>query len=58
MKTITTQTLDINQAISQIPQRPQTQEALNDQLRYLAAIANKMGLYDAADFVTDVLNRK
>lgn len=35
----------------QIPQVPQTQMALNDQLRILRIAANKLGLYDAADFI-------
>ena len=35
----------------QIPQVPQTQMALNDQLKILRIAANKLGLYDAADFI-------
>ena len=35
----------------QIPQVPQTQRALNDQLKILRIAANKLGLYDAADFI-------
>jgi hypothetical protein len=35
----------------QIPQMPQTQMALNDQLEILRIAANRLGLYDAADFI-------
>ena len=38
-----------------IPRRLQTQRALNDQLRDLQEIANRLGLYDAADLVQDLL---
>jgi len=38
-------------AAKQIPQVPQTQMALNDQLKILRIAANKLGLYDAADFI-------
>ena len=37
--------------VKQIPQVPQTQMALNDQLKILRIAANKLGLYDAADFI-------
>lgn len=37
--------------LQKVNQLPQTQEALNDQLRKLWVIANKFGLYDAADYV-------
>jgi hypothetical protein len=32
-----------------IPQQPQRQYGTDEQLRYLMAAANKLGLYDAAD---------
>lgn len=35
----------------QIPQVPQTQMALNNQLKILRIAANRLGLYDAADFI-------
>ena len=35
----------------QISQVSQTQMALNDQLKILRVAANKLGLYDAADFI-------
>ena len=34
-----------------VPAFAQTQRALDEQLRDLRAIANRMGLYDAADFL-------
>jgi hypothetical protein len=34
-----------------IPQQPQRQDGLMDQLRDLQAFANKLGLYDAADML-------
>ena len=37
--------------LQHIPQRDQTQRALQDQLRDLIEIANRLGLYDAADFI-------
>lgn len=35
--------------------KPQSQESLNDQLAELVDIANREGLYDAADFITKFL---
>lgn len=37
-----------------IPQQPQVQDALNDQLAALVGVANKLGLYDAADYLRRV----
>lgn len=34
-----------------IKPRPQTQEALNDQFKKLQILANRFGLYDAADYI-------
>lgn len=39
------------QELDKVKQVPQTQEALNDQLKKLRIIANKFGLYDAADYL-------
>jgi hypothetical protein len=44
--------------IRDIPQQPQTQESLSDQLLVLQAAANKLGLYDAAEFLREVIERK
>ena len=49
MKTMTTE-----QLIS-IPKLEQTQAALNDQLFDLMVIANRLGMYDAADYLKDKL---
>lgn len=37
-------------------ERIQRQDSLNDQLKDLAAIADREGMYDAADFIREVLN--
>lgn len=34
-----------------LPQQPQRQDATNSQLRDLAAFADRLGLYDAADVI-------
>lgn len=39
------------EVLKSIPQQRQTQAALNDQLFDLIAVANRLGLYDAADFL-------
>jgi hypothetical protein len=41
--------------MAETEQQPQTQEPLNDQLRKLYVLANRYGLYDAADFVRNAL---
>ncbi len=45
----TTSVLDI---IKNIPQQAQVQYSLQQQLRELRIAANKLGLYDAADFIS------
>jgi hypothetical protein len=44
--------------LNTIPQQPQRQDSTNDQLRDLQAFANKLGLYDAADFLRVTLKAK
>lgn len=44
-------------SIEDIKPRSQTQEALNDQLKKLQIVANRLGLYDAADFIRNVLEK-
>ena len=39
--------------IENTPQLPQVQYSLSRQLRELRVMANKLGLYDAADFLKD-----
>jgi hypothetical protein len=41
-----------------VPQRPQRQDALNDQLSDLVWVAHRLGMYDAADFIVKVLETK
>jgi hypothetical protein len=41
----------INEVINNIPQQPQVQYSLRDQLEQLRLAANKLGLYDAADYL-------
>ena len=43
--------------LSLLPRRTQTQRVLDDQLRDLSVIANRLVLYDAADFLRDKVNR-
>lgn len=42
----------VNKAMKAVPNQPQSQAALDDQLRALIAVANKLGLYDAADYLS------
>ena len=41
----------LNRVIQEIPQQPQRQYATDDQLTVLWRVANKLGLYDAADVI-------
>jgi hypothetical protein len=41
-----------------IPSFPQTQESLIVQLRFLFFVANKVGCYDAADFLRKYVETK
>jgi hypothetical protein len=41
---------DISEDLKFVPKFRQTQRALDEQLADLCAIANRLGLYDAADF--------
>lgn len=43
------------EAIPKIIQQPQAQYSLTDQLKELRTAANKLGLYDAADFIRNQL---
>lgn len=38
-------------SLDDIPEYPQRQDALNNQLRDLHAVANRLGMYDAADLL-------
>lgn len=41
----------VSNIIRQLPSLPQSQHALCDQMSLLWAVANRLGLYDAADFI-------
>jgi len=43
----------IKEAMRQVLQQHQSQQSLNDQLRVLVDVANKLGLYDAADYLKE-----
>lgn len=43
--------------MSRISFKMPSQESLLDQLKKLVALANKNGLYDAADYVKEVVTR-
>lgn len=42
---------NLKELLKSIPQQPQRQDSTNAQLRDLAAFANRLGLYDAADSI-------
>jgi hypothetical protein len=48
----------LNKVIAKIPQQTQRQYGTDEQLRLLQAAANKLGLYDAADTIRNLLERK
>ena len=48
---------DLNEIMASLPQLPQRQDSTNDQLRDLRAIANRLGMYDAADIIRGLLER-
>ena len=41
--------------LGNIPKQPQRQDSLNEQLATLIPLANKIGCYDAADFIKGVI---
>lgn len=45
------------QAINTLEQVPQAQYSLEEQLQVLRVAANKLGLYDAADFLERYIER-
>lgn len=49
--------IDIS-VLEKIPNCPQTQDSLTDQLKFLRMVANRLGLYDAADHIKNTLESK
>lgn len=47
----------IKEAMKSVSKQPQSQAALNDQLRALIQVSNKLGLYDAADYLNKKVNK-
>lgn len=43
--------MKIQELLKQIPDRPQRQDSVMDQLKDLAFVADRLGMYDAADFI-------
>lgn len=55
--TVTESPADYRKRIfNEIPQLPQRQDSLHDQLADLQAVANRLGMYDAADVIRELLN--
>jgi hypothetical protein len=44
--------------VALVPQQPQRQDSTNDQLRDLRVMANRLGMYDAADLIRNILKNK
>lgn len=49
---------NVVETIKEIPQQPQVQYDLKRQLSELRIAANKLGLYDAADFLRSFIDKK
>lgn len=47
--------IEARKVIESLSNTPQTQVSLDDQLRVLIDAANKLGLYDARDWISKVL---
>jgi len=47
----------IRVAMKSVTQQHQSQQALNEQLKALISVANKLGLYDAADYLNQMVNK-
>lgn len=48
----------IEYVIDRIEQRTQTQIDTHSQLLYLLSVANKLGLYDAADVIKNIIIKR
>lgn len=45
----------LTRILNQNPQLSQRQDSVSDQLADLRAVANRLGMYDAADIIRDIL---
>ncbi len=50
--------MNIEDIVKTLPQLPQRQDATDDQLRDLIPAANRLGCYDAADFLQNWVNKR
>jgi hypothetical protein len=48
----------LNDLMKQIPQQPQRQDSTDAQLANLHTLANRLGMYDAADIIKAILQRR
>lgn len=46
--------MELKEILKQIPELLQRQDSAQDQLRDLWAVANKLGMYDAADVIRNI----
>lgn len=49
---------DLKKALDTIPQLNQRQDGIDAQLKDLRVVANRLGMYDAADVLRSILERK
>lgn len=49
---------NLKAALASLTQQPQRQDGTEDQLRDLHTFANKLGLYDAADFIRTSIDHR
>ncbi len=47
----------IKEAMKLVSQQHQSQQSLDDQLLALVGVANKLGLYDAADYLKKIVHK-
>lgn len=49
---------DLKKVLESVPQLPQRQDGIDAQLQDLRVIANRLGMYDAADVLRSMVERK
>lgn len=47
--------MSLDAILDSVPQQRQRQDSTNDQLRDLRCVANRLGMYDAADTIRNIL---